>query len=83
MFSSFVDHLVHFKYVLRAVSRDETVYRTADSFYPERFLNPDGALIDDEVGYVFGYGRRFCPGKFMARNVVSLHVQRCSFSDII
>jgi len=57
-FPSFVDHLVRLKHVLRAVSQDETVYQKANSFYPERFLNPDGTLIDDTVEYTFGYGRR-------------------------
>ncbi|KAF8342432.1 cytochrome P450 [Amanita rubescens] len=53
-----------------AISQDETVYEKANSFYPERFLNPDGDLVDDTVEYTFGYGRRFCPGKFMARHVM-------------
>lgn len=51
-------HLVHFD-VLRAVSQDETVYEKANSFYPERFLNLDGTLINDKVEYAFGYGRRY------------------------
>ena len=57
-FPSFTVHLVHFEHVLRALSQDETVYEKANSFYPERFLNPDGSLIDDQVEYAFGYGRR-------------------------
>ena len=62
-------HLVHFEHVLRAVSQDETVYEKANSFYPERFLNPDGTLINDKVEYTFGYGRRYVS---FARHVLSL-----------
>ena len=71
----------------RAISQDEEVYSNPDAFDPERFFNPDGSLTGDKVDYAFGYGRRhasisryilvthyshrFCPGKYMARDVVS------------
>ncbi|KAF8631328.1 hypothetical protein AX14_010947, partial [Amanita brunnescens Koide BX004] len=57
-----------------AISQDETKYPNPNAFYPERFLNPDGTLNDDKVEYAFGYGRRFCPGKFMARDILWLIV---------
>ncbi|KAF8342440.1 cytochrome P450 [Amanita rubescens] len=57
-----------------AVSQDESLYTNANSFCPERFLNPDGTLTDDKVEHAFGYGRRFCPGKYMARDVMWLMV---------
>ena len=82
-----VDHFLRFEHVCRAISQDETLYPNANSFCPERFLNPDGTLTDDKVEHAFGYGRRyvllhptiirlslcirFCPGKYMARDVVS------------
>ncbi|KAG1785858.1 cytochrome P450, partial [Suillus plorans] len=38
-------------------------YPDASSFIPERFLNSDGALTnDDPAEYIFGLGRRVCPG---------------------
>ena len=71
----------------RAISQDEEIYSNPDTFDPERFFNPDGTLNGDKVDYAFGYGRRhvpfagyilgahyshrFCPGKYMARDVVS------------
>ncbi|KAF8342442.1 cytochrome P450, partial [Amanita rubescens] len=56
------------------VSQDETLYPNANSFCPERFFNLDGTLTDDKVEYAFGYGRRFCPGKYMARDIMWLMV---------
>ncbi|KAI0633841.1 cytochrome P450 [Trametes polyzona] len=47
-----------------AFSRDSKNYQDADAFVPERFLkdgthNPD---VLDPMAFVFGYGRRICPG---------------------
>ncbi|KAG2368707.1 cytochrome P450 [Suillus spraguei] len=48
-----------------AISRDEKRYPDASRFMPERFLDANGALTDDEpAGYVFGLGRRACPGRY-------------------
>ncbi|KAG1837795.1 cytochrome P450 [Suillus subalutaceus] len=50
-----------------AISRDETRYPDASSFIPERFLDVDNALTDDDPArYVFGFGRRACPGRYAA-----------------
>jgi hypothetical protein len=48
----------------RGISRDEKRYPKASSFIPERFLDVNNALTDDDpAGYVFGFGRRGCPGR--------------------
>lgn len=57
-----------------AITRNEDTYPDPDSFNPERFLNLDGTLTDDTVSYVFGFGRRTCPGEHMADNVVWLMI---------
>ncbi|KAF9046689.1 cytochrome P450 [Panaeolus papilionaceus] len=50
-----------------AMSRNEEVYPDPEEFRPERFLNTDGSLKgDDEFLISFGYGRRICPGKYIA-----------------
>jgi cytochrome P450 len=50
-----------------AISRDEKRYPKASSFIPERFLDVNNALTDDDpAGYVFGFGRRGCPGRYAA-----------------
>ncbi|KIJ67377.1 hypothetical protein HYDPIDRAFT_25837 [Hydnomerulius pinastri MD-312] len=51
---------------LWAISRDETKYSNASAFLPERFLNKDGSLTGDTVLWIFGFGRRACPGRHIA-----------------
>ncbi|KAG1842028.1 cytochrome P450 [Suillus subalutaceus] len=49
------------------ISRDEKRYPEASSFIPERFLNVNNTLTDDNPAeYVFGFGRRGCPGRYTA-----------------
>ncbi|KAG2114147.1 cytochrome P450 [Suillus discolor] len=48
-----------------AISRDERRYPDASRFMPERFLDVNGALTDDDPSeYIFGLGRRVCPGRY-------------------
>ncbi|KAH9939663.1 cytochrome P450, partial [Epithele typhae] len=52
----------------RAFSRDAIQYPEPESFLPERFLK-DGKLdpaVLDPASFVFGYGRRICPGRHFA-----------------
>ncbi|KAF9232015.1 cytochrome P450 [Melanogaster broomeanus] len=50
-----------------AMSRDEARYPNAEQFIPERFLTADGTLSDDDPsGFIFGFGRRSCPGRHAA-----------------
>jgi len=49
-----------------AMSRDETRYPNAEQFLPERFLDAEGMLTDDVPDFVFGFGRRVCPGRYAA-----------------
>ncbi|KAI0366792.1 cytochrome P450 [Pilatotrama ljubarskyi] len=51
-----------------AMARDEKAYPDPTKFTPERFLK-DGALdpsARDPQKYVFGFGRRICPGRHFA-----------------
>jgi cytochrome P450 len=43
------------------MSCDPDIYRDPEKFDPERFLGSDPEL--DPKLYVFGFGRRLCPGK--------------------
>ncbi|OAX32091.1 cytochrome P450 [Rhizopogon vinicolor AM-OR11-026] len=50
-----------------AISRDEKRYPNASRFMPERFIDDNGKLTDDDPAhYVFGLGRRRCPGRHTA-----------------
>jgi len=50
-----------------AILHDPARYPEPDVFKPERFLNPDGSLVDDPVLVSgFGYGKRICPGRHFA-----------------
>ena len=43
----------------RAIAHDPKRYPESDEFKPDRFFDSDGQLNDDDVGYVFGFGRRY------------------------
>nr|ANC28040.1 cytochrome P450 [Polyporus umbellatus] len=51
-----------------AMSRDTESYQDPERFHPERFLR-NGQLncdVRDPASYVFGFGRRLCPGRHFA-----------------
>ena len=57
--------------------RDESLYADPDVFNPDRFVTEDGRLDDnilnpDEI--VYGFGRRFCPGKYLANDAIWLTI---------
>ncbi|KAJ7133367.1 cytochrome P450 [Mycena epipterygia] len=52
-----------------AVSRTPDPEFSPDEFIPERFLQRQpGIEVPDPATYVFGFGRRICPGKSLAEN---------------
>ena len=54
----------------RAILHDETTYPDPDLFNPRRFL---GAAITGNKSFpdaAFGFGRRICPGRYLARDAV-------------
>lgn len=60
----------------RAVLRDEKRYPNAQIFDPCRFLNDHGELdptIPDPTE-AFGYGRRICPGRYYATDLLWLTI---------
>ncbi|EIW86004.1 cytochrome P450 [Coniophora puteana RWD-64-598 SS2] len=49
------------------IFHDEQRYPNPETFNPDRFLASDGKLVDDTAYMtVFGYGRRICPGRYLA-----------------
>ncbi|KAI0740353.1 cytochrome P450 [Earliella scabrosa] len=58
-----------------AMSRDPEMYPDPDHFIPQRFLNKHGHLDaegKDPADFVFGFGRRICPGQHMAEATLLL-----------
>lgn len=67
MFGTKIDYFVVCNSMfLRAMCHNEDKYANASEFNPDRFLNPDGTLTDDTVSFVWGFGRRICPGRHLA-----------------
>lgn len=55
-------------------AHDPAVYRDPDQFLPERYLAPSEE--PDPAGFVFGFGRRVCPGRRLAESTLFLTVAR-------
>ncbi|KAG6354440.1 hypothetical protein INS49_004457 [Diaporthe citri] len=51
-------------------TRDPAVYHEPEQFMPERFLAPFEE--PDPAGFVFGFGRRICPGRRLAESESTL-----------
>ncbi|KAH0833179.1 cytochrome P450 [Lanmaoa asiatica] len=49
-----------------AMTHDEARYPSPFDFLPERFLDAEGNLNQDTVGFAFGFGRRICVGRHIA-----------------
>jgi cytochrome P450 len=63
----------------RAMLHDEAVYPDPFTFNPDRFINPETGQIDhtrarDPSHACWGFGRRICPGRYMAFSAVWLTI---------
>ncbi|KIK64178.1 hypothetical protein GYMLUDRAFT_241366 [Collybiopsis luxurians FD-317 M1] len=64
-------------YNVWAMLHDENVYPDPHSFKPERFIGEDGNInpaVKDPESALFGFGRRICPGRFMASSCIWMAV---------
>jgi hypothetical protein len=63
---------------LRSILHDETLYPLPFTFLPERFLDEKGRLSTsaaaEAANIAFGFGRRICPGLYLAENSVFLGI---------
>ncbi|KXN81929.1 O-methylsterigmatocystin oxidoreductase [Leucoagaricus sp. SymC.cos] len=57
-----------------AMTHDKTKFEDPDSFIPERFIDENGKLTEGHRSLAFGFGRRLCPGQYLANNSVWLTV---------
>jgi cytochrome P450 len=58
----------------RLFTHDADVYPDPMRFNPDRFMDPSSTPPPDPRDYVFGFGRRVCPGKLLADSSVWLTV---------
>ncbi|TFK73305.1 cytochrome P450 [Pluteus cervinus] len=58
------------------MSRNPDTYPEPEKFKPERFLNADGSLKRGERSPAFGFGRRICPGRYFAVDIIWLAAAR-------
>ncbi|KAG1735508.1 cytochrome P450 [Suillus lakei] len=53
-----------------SISRDPDVFPEPNIFKPQRWIDDQGVLRDDLKFFVFGFGRRICPGQHLANRSV-------------
>ncbi|KAG1814531.1 cytochrome P450 [Suillus variegatus] len=58
---------------LWSISRDPEVYPEPDAFKPQRWIDDQGRLRDDLTLFVYGFGRRVCPGQHVANRSVFIN----------
>ncbi|KAG1785432.1 cytochrome P450 [Suillus plorans] len=56
-----------------SISRDPDIFPEPHAFRPERWTNDQGCLRDDLKFFVFGFGRRVCPGQHVANRSVFIN----------
>ncbi len=52
--------------------RDPRIFDEPDKYYPERWLaseNPNASKLPDPTTIAFGFGKRICPGRFLAERI--------------
>lgn len=55
----------------RGILHDDRLFPDPFTFKPERFIGPDvDPRVHPAVDYAFGFGRRVCPGRWMAHAFV-------------
>ena len=54
----------------RSIGRDPIYFEDPEVFNPQRWISSEGTIRDDLKSFMFGYGRRACPGQALATTYV-------------
>ncbi|KAG2133740.1 cytochrome P450 [Suillus clintonianus] len=57
-----------------AISRDPEVFPEPNAFKPQRWINEQGRVRDDLTFFVYGFGRRVCPGLHLANRSLFINL---------
>jgi cytochrome P450 len=57
-----------------AISRDPEVFPDPEKFDPQRWIDDDGRLRNNMTSYTFGFGRRVCPGRYVANKSLYINL---------
>lgn len=61
----------------RSFTHDPEIYKEPMTFNPDRFLGTEDTLPEsDPRRFVFGFGRRICPGRFLAESTLFLTIAK-------
>ncbi|PBK93541.1 cytochrome P450, partial [Armillaria gallica] len=70
-----------------AMLHDEKDYPNPMEFDPDRFISQDGKEVQPEPTVAFGFGRRICPGRYLALNTAWIAIasmaSTLSFSKVV
>ena len=58
----------------RAITHDENIYPDPHVFNPDRFNGSIGRPQPDPRQWIFGFGRRVCPGMYIAESSIFIQV---------
>ena len=58
----------------RALAHDPAVYANPHAFNPDRFMGTQPEM--DPRSFVFGWGRRVCPGRLLAQSSIFLTISK-------
>ncbi|EIN14252.1 cytochrome P450 [Punctularia strigosozonata HHB-11173 SS5] len=56
-----------------SIAHDPDVWHSPDRFDPGRWLDEEGKILKDKKTFMFGFGRRVCPGQHVANRSVFIN----------
>jgi hypothetical protein len=57
------------------MTRDPVKYKDPEKFDPDRFFDENNKLNNDDVAYIFGFGRRFVPHSIRLKALINSRIE--------